>query len=82
MLKEYYVTVSERGQICLPMKIRNSLDILIGGKVEIMKKDNCVVVMPINKSLSSLKNAIPKPKKALSIEEMDNSIREAAYDCN
>lgn len=75
MLDKYSSKVTSKGQITIPINIRNNLNILTGSKVEMIKKDNCIIVVPINNTLSKLKNSLPKPNKVLSVEEMNNIIK-------
>jgi AbrB family looped-hinge helix DNA binding protein len=75
MLKKHYSKVTGKGQITIPTNLRNSLSISIGSKIELVEKDSCIIIVPINNSISRLKNSLPKPDKSLSQEEMDNIIR-------
>ena len=78
MLKKHYSKVTGKGQITIPTNMRNSLSIPIGSKIELIEKDSCIIVVPINNSLSKLKNSLPKPEKPLSAEDMDDIIRGGA----
>ena len=75
MLNKHYSKVTSKGQITLPTSIRNKLNIPIGSKIELIPQENCIIVVPINSSLSKLKSSLPKPEHSLSCEEMDNVIR-------
>ena len=79
MLDKYSSKVTSKGQITIPINIRNNLNILTGSKVEMIKKDNCIIVVPINNTLSKLKNSLPKPNKVLSVEEMNNIIKSLKF---
>ena len=74
MLNIYYSKVTSKGQITIPTIVRHNLHIVTGNRVELIQKDNCVVVVPINGSLSKLKKSLPKPDKILSCDEMNNII--------
>ena len=75
MLNNHYSKVTSKGQITIPTNIRNSLNIPIGSKIELIQQEGCIIVVPINSTLSKLKNSLPKPDQALSCEEMNNIIR-------
>lgn len=74
-LYKYYSKVTSKGQITIPTNIRNNLDIPVGSKIELIQKDNYIIIMPINGSLTKLKGFLPKPKLSLTTEEMDQIIR-------
>ncbi len=75
MFKKYASKITKKGQITIPTNIRHSLNISIGSKVELIEQDNCIIVIPINGTISKLKNSLPKPKKGLTCDEMNNIIR-------
>ena len=73
--------ITSKGQITIPHSIREQLHLSTGSKLEFVIKDNTVIMMPINNKLSNLHGILPKPVKALSIDEMNNIIRKK-YDRN
>ncbi|NRB11566.1 MAG: AbrB/MazE/SpoVT family DNA-binding domain-containing protein [Rickettsiaceae bacterium] len=75
MLKKYHSKITKKGQITIPLNIRNNLNISTESKVELIQQDNCIVIIPINGTISKLKHSLPKPKKALTCEEMNNIIK-------
>lgn len=75
MQNKHFSKVTGKGQITIPSNIRNNLNIPIGSKIELIEQDNCIIIVPINSSLSKLKSSLPKPNSALSIDEMNNIIR-------
>ena len=75
MLNKHYFKVTSKGQITIPTHIRNNLNIPTGSKIELIEQEGCIIVVPINNSLSKLKNILPKPDKSLSCDEMNNIIR-------
>jgi AbrB family looped-hinge helix DNA binding protein len=77
MLNKHFSKVTSKGQITIPTNIRNNLNIPTGSKIELIEQEGCIIVVPINNSLSKLKNVLPKPDKSLSCDEMDNIIRNA-----
>ena len=78
MLRKHFSKVTSKGQITIPTNIRNNMNIPVGSKIELIEKDNCIIMVPINSTLSKLKNSLPKPNDSLSIEEMNNIIRSSS----
>jgi antitoxin PrlF len=81
MSDKYYSKITRKGQVTIPVNIRNSLHISVGSRVEFIEQDNCILIVPINGSVTDLQSSLPKPSKALSCEEMDIIIR-GMNDCN
>lgn len=80
-MKTYDVALTNRGQITIPIYIREKLNISTGSKLELIVQDNSLIVIPINKSIKNLKNILPKPKNTLTINEM-NEIIKGSHDRN
>lgn len=80
-MKTSQATVTSKGQITIPSIIREKLHLVSGNKLEFIVRDNDFVVIPINKSLKKLKGILPKPNKTLSIDEMNEVIKDS-YDRN
>lgn len=75
-MKSHYSTITSKGQITIPSSIREKLHLSAGSKVEYIVHDNCIIMVPINGMVTKLKGILPKPPKSLTIEEMNNVIRE------
>ena len=72
------VTVSSKGQLVLPKKIREQLKLRAGDRVDLqIEDDDKIVLRPLRKSLSDLKGFLPKPSQAVSLEEMEETISSA-----
>ena len=70
-------TITSKGQITLPKKLRDALSLSVGDKVEFVIDDNDMVrLIPKHVSIRSLKGMLPKPKKAVSLEAMDEAIEQ------
>jgi len=61
MLNKHYSKVTSKGQITIPTNIRNNLNISTGSKIELIEQEGCIIIVPINNSLSKLKNILAKP---------------------
>jgi AbrB family looped-hinge helix DNA binding protein len=75
MAKSLNTIVTSKGQITIPWEIRNKMQLSSGSKLEFFYKDDYIIILPINKSLKQLKGILPKPKKALSCEEINEIVR-------
>ena len=72
-------TVTSKGQVTLPAEARRKLKITPGSKLEFIVIDqDKLEVIPVVKSVTSLKGMVPKPKKTLSLAEMDKAIAKGA----
>jgi AbrB family looped-hinge helix DNA binding protein len=70
-----YSTITSKGQVTIPMNIRNKLNLTAGSKIEFILQDGCMIVMPINNTLLKLKGILPKPSKPVTCEEMNDIVR-------
>jgi antitoxin PrlF len=74
----FAATVTGKGQITIPRQVRERLRLRSGHKVEFTLKDeNSAVIRPVAKRLSDLAGILPKPRRTVSLEEMDQAIRAA-----
>jgi AbrB family looped-hinge helix DNA binding protein len=68
-------TVTSKGQVTIPVEARRRLRILPGTKLEfVIREDGRLEVIPLSGSVKDLKGAVPKPKRALTLAEMDTAI--------
>lgn len=71
--------LSSKGQITLPKDLRDLLKLRSGDKVEFLLQENGrVELVPVTSSVACLKGLLPKPKRKLSLAEMDAAIRKRA----
>ena len=72
-------TVTSKGQVTLPVEARRRLGIRPGTKLEfVIRDDGRLEVIPLTGSVRSLKGAVPKPRRALLLAEMDSAIANGA----
>ena len=71
-------TVTSKGQVTLPAEARKKLGIKAGSKLEFVVLEGRLEVIPVSESVTTLKSILPKPKKRLTIEEMDAAIGRGA----
>lgn len=71
--------LSSKGQITLPKDLRDRLNLRIGDKVEFLIQENGrVELLPVTSSVKHLKGSVPKPRRKLTLEEMDAAIHKRA----
>jgi antitoxin PrlF len=77
--KQMNATVTSKGQVTIPVEARKELRIRPGTKLEFVIKDNGrLEIIPLVGSVRSLKGAVPKPYKTLTVKEMDEAIADGA----
>jgi AbrB family looped-hinge helix DNA binding protein len=73
------VTVSSKGQVTLPVEARRRLGIRAGTKLEvIVTADDRLEIVRVGRSIRDLKGVLPKPKRALSLTEMEEAVARGA----
>ncbi len=69
-------TITSKGQTTIPVDIRNYLNLQAGDKLEFVKWENGkVMLIPATSDISELKGFLPRPKKTVSIKEMNMAIK-------
>ena len=70
------VTISKGQQITIPAEMRKEFDLKVGSRVELIKKQNKIIIQPIEEDLEELfenaKNI--KPKHNMTAKQMDELI--------
>jgi antitoxin PrlF len=73
--------VTSTGQVTLPQEIRERLKLRPGRKVEFaIEKNGRVLVSAKQSSILDLVGILPKPKRTVTLEEMDEAIKHGAVD--
>jgi antitoxin PrlF len=71
--------VTSQGQVTIPKEVRERLGVRAGGKVRFTIEDGeRVVLSAAGHRLLDLVGILPKPKRAMTIKEMDEAISRAA----
>ena len=72
-------TITSKGQITLPKKIRDMLDLRPGHRIEFIadSKGN-ITMIPIKRSIKDLKGMVPKSAKTVSLEQMKEAVESEA----
>lgn len=72
-------TLTSKGQLTLPKDVRVALGVGPGDRVDFVRmEDGNFAVLPATHSVKKLKGIISRPKKAVSLEDMDNAIARGA----
>ncbi len=72
-------TLTSKGQLTLPKDVRIALRVGPGDRLDFVRmEDGNFAVMPATHSVKTLKGLIPKPKKKVSLEDMDRAIARGA----
>jgi AbrB family looped-hinge helix DNA binding protein len=70
--------MTSKGQITVPKDIRLKLGLKPGDRIRfLLEADGRVRLMPAKRDISELVGVLPRPRRALSIEEMDEAIARA-----
>ena len=68
-------TLTSKGQITLPISVRNALGLSAGAQVDFLPVDGSFVLVPVRSDVSSLKGRFAgRVKKPVSIEAMNEAI--------
>jgi AbrB family looped-hinge helix DNA binding protein len=72
-------TVTSKGQVTLPVEARRRLGIRAGTRLEfIVKDDDRLEVVLVGGSIRDLKGLLPRPRRKLSLDEMEHAIARGA----
>jgi len=70
--------MTSKGQITVPKDIRMKLGLKPGDRIRfLLEADGRVKLMPAKRDISELVGILPKPRRVVSIEEMDEAIARA-----
>jgi antitoxin PrlF len=79
--ESFRATMTSKGQVTIPQAIRDRLRLRRGQDVQFtIEEGNRVVVTPVFKRLADLVGILPRPKRKVTIEEMNDAVRKAAAD--
>ncbi len=68
-------TLSTKGQITIPKAIREKYGLAPGDRIEFFEdSDGVVTIWPVNEDISRLKGMVPRPKRPISLNEMEQAI--------
>ena len=67
-------TITSKGQITIPKSVRTKLKLEAGHRLEFIETAAGFLVKPATRDIRSLKGILPKPRRPVSIEDMNRSI--------
>ncbi|SHE58666.1 looped-hinge helix DNA binding domain-containing protein, AbrB family [Modicisalibacter ilicicola DSM 19980] len=68
-------TLTSKGQVTIPAQVRASLGVGAGDRIEFVEvEEGKFAILAVNRSIQELKGMIRKPKRPVSIEEMNAAI--------
>lgn len=71
-------TITAKGQVTVPKAIRDKLKLKPGDRVDfVLDSGDEVRVVPVTASVRQLKGMVPKPRKPVTLEQMDDAIAKA-----
>jgi antitoxin PrlF len=76
------VTLTSKGQVTVPVKIREQLNLQTGDKLNFEIEGTSIKVSPARKkgTLEELMNILPRAKRSYTVEEMNEGIAQGACD--
>ena len=69
-------TLTTKGQVTIPANVRQRLGLTSGDRIEFVEIEGGFAIKPAIDDVRSLKGLLRKPAKAVSIEDMNASIRQ------
>jgi len=69
-------TITSKGQITIPVEVRDALGLDTGDRIEFVEVESGrFEIVPATRSVKALKGMFGKPRRVVSIEEMNTAIR-------
>ncbi|MDE2481029.1 MAG: AbrB/MazE/SpoVT family DNA-binding domain-containing protein [bacterium] len=72
------VKLTSKGQMTLPQEIRARFGLEAGDRLFVEIEDGRIVLTPKTLRIADLVGILPKPRRAVSVEEMNDTIAEEA----
>ena len=71
--------ITSKGQVTIPKRVRDKLKLRAGDRLDfVVEPDGTARLVPVTTSIKELKGLLPKPKRKLSLEDMDEAIGKGA----
>lgn len=72
-------TLTSKGQLTLPKTIRDRLGLQVGDRLEVtLREDGVIQMEPVTVDVCQLKGILPAPASPVSLEAMEEAIRQRA----
>ncbi len=70
-------TITSKGQVTIPKDVRTRLGVGTGDRVEFIEiQDGVFQVVAATQDVQALKGIVPKPKRPVTIEDMNQAVTE------
>jgi antitoxin PrlF len=67
-------TLTSKGQVTLPKSVRQRLGVETGDRLEFIESEQGFLVVAATRDIRSLKGIVGRPKKPVTIDEMNRAI--------
>jgi antitoxin PrlF len=67
-------TLTSKGQVTVPKSVRERLGIEAGDRLEFIESEGGFLVVAATRDIRSLKGIVARPKKPVSLEDMNSAI--------
>ena len=68
-------TLTSKGQVTIPKAVRDALKLRTGDRLDFrVADDGAVTLVPVTRPVAALKGMLPKPRRAVTLTEMDAAI--------
>jgi antitoxin PrlF len=74
----YEAAVTDKGQVTIPKEIRQRLNLRAGTRIRFSIEDGKIVVSRAGTKLADLFGILGKPPRSATLEQMDQTVRDAA----
>jgi AbrB family looped-hinge helix DNA binding protein len=72
-------TMTSKGQVTIPVEARTRMGLHAGSRLEfVITEDQHLEIIPLSGSVKRLRKVVPRPKRTVSLEEMDAAIATGA----
>ena len=72
-------TVTSKGQVTIPVAVRNELGLRSGSRVHFVRRDDgTYLIAPATRSVTELKGLLAPPSAPVSLEQMDEAVAAVA----
>ena len=72
-------TLTSKGQVTLPKPVRDQMDLRAGDRLDfVLRDDGLLEVVALKQPASKLRGILPKPRKPVTVEDMNAAIAKEA----
>ncbi len=72
-------TLTSKGQITVPLEVRQALGLTAGSRVAFVRTDDgAYELIPATGSVKELRGVVPAPSRPVTLDDMDRAVADAA----